>query len=116
MGNEHCGCGEEHDHTHILTEGYVTLTLEDDEEVECSIITTYELDSREYVVLLPLDENGENEDGNVWIYRFIRDTSGQENHEIECIEDDEEYEAAADRFDEWLDEQEFQDLVDEPVE
>ena len=51
------------DHEHsILTEGYVTLTLEDDEEVECYIITTFEMNSREYIALLPLDENGENDD------------------------------------------------------
>ena len=98
------------DHEHsILTEGYVTLTLEDDEEVECYIITTFEMNSREYIALLPLDENGENDDGIVWIYRFLRDTSGQGNHDIECIEDDTEYDSAADRCDEWLDEQELEE-------
>ena len=32
---------------------------------------------------------------------------------MENIEDDDEYEAAADAFDEWLDEQEFEDIVEE---
>lgn len=116
MGNEHCNCGDSAEHTHVLTEGFVTLTLDNDEDIECSIVTTFELDSREYIVLLPLDENGENEDGDVWIYRFIRDTSGADDHSIECIENDDEYEAAADRFDEWLDEQEYEALAGEPEE
>lgn len=110
MGNEHCGCGEEHEHSHILAEDIVTLTLDDDEEVDCAVITTYEVNSKEYIALLPLDENGENEDGDVWIYRFTRDVSGKNNHGIDVIEDDDEYEAVADAFDEWLDEQEFAEL------
>ncbi|MCB7303397.1 DUF1292 domain-containing protein [Bariatricus massiliensis] len=114
MEKEHCdcGCNEEHEHGHILTEGVVTLTLDDDEEVDCAIITTYEVNSKEYIVLLPLDENGENEEGDVWIYRFMRDTTGGNNHGIDAIEDDDEYEAAADAFDEWLDEQEFAEISD----
>ena len=33
--------------------------------------------------------------------------------ESENIEDDDEYEAAADAFDEWLDEQEFEEMIEE---
>ena len=91
----------------LLETEVVTLTLDDNEEVECSIITTYEIEDKEYIVLLPLDENGENEDGDVWIYRFVRDTTGGNDHEIINIEDDDEYEIAADAFDEWMDSQEF---------
>ena len=35
----------------------------------------FNMDSTEYIALLPLDEDGGNEDGDVWIYRFIRDTT-----------------------------------------
>lgn len=84
----------------------VTLTLED-EDVLCEIITLFESEGKEYIVLLPLDENGENEDGDVWIYEFKRDTDGGDNHELINIEEDEEYERVADLFDEWLDTQEF---------
>ena len=90
----------------------VTLTLDDNEEVECSIITTYEIEDKEYIVLLPLDENGENEDGDVWIYRFVRDTTGGNDHEIINIEDDDESEIAVDKFDEWLDTQEFNEVIE----
>ena len=110
MEKEHCGCGDGHEeHNHVLAEDVVTLTLENDEEVDCAIITTYEADSKEYIALLPLDENGENEEGDVWIYRFRRDASGGNDHGIDLIEDDDEYEMAADAFDEWLDTQEFEE-------
>ena len=96
----------------LLETEVVTLTLDDNEEVECSIITTYEIEDKEYIVLLPLDENGENEYGDVWIYRFVRDTTGGNDHEIINIEDDDEYEIAVDKFDEWLDTQEFNEVIE----
>ncbi len=96
----------------LLETEVVTLTLDDNKEVECSIITTYEIEDKEYIVLLPLDENGENEDGDVWIYRFVRDTTGGNDHEIINIEDDDEYEIAVDKFDEWLDTQEFNEVIE----
>ena len=40
--------------------------------------------------------------GDVWIYRFIRDTTGGSDHDLQNIEDDDEYDRAADKFDEWL--------------
>lgn len=107
MGNEHNK--DAHDHQ-LLESQVVTITLDDDEVVECAIITTYETNSQEYIALLPLDENGENEDGDVWIYRFIRDVNGGNDHDLENIEDDDEYEIAADAFDEWLDTQQFNEF------
>ena len=83
----------------------VTLTLDNDEEIECAVLTVYEAGGRQYIALLPLDENGESEEGDVYLYRYI-DTD-PENPDLENILDDEEYEIAADAFDDWLDEQEF---------
>ncbi len=97
-----CGCNEE------VT---VTLTLDNDEELECAVLTIYSVDDKEYIALLPLDEEGENEEGEVYIYRYIETEDGEPT--LENIEDDDEYEAAADAFDEWLDEQEFEDIVEE---
>lgn len=87
----------------------VTLTLDNDEVLECAVLTIYEAGGRQYIALLPLDENGE-EEGNVYIYRYIE--TDPENPDLENIEDDEEYEIAADAFDEWLDEQEFEEDLD----
>ena len=77
----------------LLESDVVTLTLDDDVEIECAIITTFNMDSTEYIALLPLDEDGGNEDGDVWIYRFIRDTTGGSDHDLQNIEDDDEYTA-----------------------
>ncbi len=84
----------------------VTLTLDNDEVVECAVLTTYAVNDQEYIALLPLNEDGENEDGDVYLYRY-----GEEDGEptLANIEDDEEYEIAADGFDEWLDTQEFEE-------
>ena len=87
----------------------VTLTLDNDEVLECAVLTIYEAGGRQYIALLPLDENGE-EEGAVYIYRYIE--TDPENPDLENIEDDEEYEIAADAFDEWLDEQEFEEDLD----
>ena len=97
-----CGCNEE------VT---VTLTLDNDEVIECAVLTIYSVDDKEYIALLPLDEEGDNEDGDVFIYRYVETEDGEPT--LENIEDDDEYEAAADAFDEWLDEQEFEDMVEE---
>ena len=43
----------------LLESDVVTLTLDDDVEIECAIITTFNMDSTEYIALLPLDEDGE---------------------------------------------------------
>ena len=88
----------------------VELNLDDGTTVVCAIITILEVEGQDYIVLLPLDENGENEDGDVFLYRYV-EVDGEPT--LENIEDDDEYEAAADGFDEWLDEQEFEELVEE---
>ena len=89
----------------------VTLTLEDDSTVECAILTVYPAGGREYIALLPLDENGENQDGDVYLYRF---QEGEDGPALENIIDDDEYEAAADAFDELLDNAEFdEDEIEE---
>lgn len=88
----------------------VTLTLDNDEVVECVVLTTYTANEQEYIALLPVDENGDSTDGNVYLYRYAV-VDGEPT--LENIEDDDEYEIAADAFDEWMDEQEFMELSDD---
>lgn len=47
-----------------------------------------------------------NAEGKVYIYRYFEDEDG--NPSLDNITDDEEYEIVADRFDELLDEEEFE--------
>ena len=55
----------------------ITLTMEDDTEVECAILTVFPVDAKEYIALLPLDENGQNESGEVYLYAFARTEIGR---------------------------------------
>lgn len=92
----------------------VELTLEDGTNVVCAIITILEVDGQDYIVLLPLDENGENEDGEVWFYRYRENPDDpNEEPELDFIENDEEYEAVADAFDEYLDSVEFDEIIED---
>lgn len=47
----------------------VTLTLDDDTELECAVITIFEADGHDYIALLPL-EGEDFEDGSVYLYRY----------------------------------------------
>ena len=89
----------------------VELTLDNDEVVKCAILNLFEAADREYIALLPMDEEGNTEEGDVYLYRYVETPEGEP--ELENIEDDEEYEIAADAFDEWMDTQEFEELDEE---
>lgn len=89
----------------------VTLDLDDGSQVECEILTIFTVNDQDYIALLPLDDAGEaNEEGEVYIYRYSEDEEG--NPSLDNIQDDEEYEAVSDRFDELLDEAEFDAMED----
>lgn len=90
-------------------EMYVTLSLDDGTDVECVVVTILEAGGRDYIALLPMEGN-EAEEGEVFLYRYAEDKDG--NPDLSNIETDEEYELVADAFDEWLDEQEYDELVD----
>lgn len=101
---------EESDNDEDMT---VELDLEDGTRVVCAIVTILTLSNQDYIVLLPLDENGENEDGEVWFYRYHENPDDpNEEPELGYIDDDDEYEAVADAFDEYLDTVEFDELVE----
>ena len=78
----------------------VTLTLDDDSTVECAIVGIFDA-----------GDKGQNEDGEVYLYRYTKDAAG--NPILDNIETDEEYEIASDAFDELLDSMEYDELVTE---
>ena len=87
----------------------VTLDLDDGTTVECAIMTILEVDEQDYIVLVPLDENDEPiEEGEVYIYRYFEDEEG--NASLDNIDNDDEFERVSECFDEFLDEQEFDEL------
>ena len=88
----------------------VTLTLEDDTELECIVLTIFQAGDRDYIALLPM-EGQEAEEGEVFLYRYSETEDGTPN--LENIEEDDEYEVVADAFDELLDEEEYDEIVGE---
>ena len=88
----------------------VTLTLDDDTELECVVLTIFEAGEREYIALLPM-EGADSDEGEVYLYRYSETESG--DPVLDNIEDDDEYEIVADAFDELLDSQEYDELIGE---
>lgn len=88
---------------------FVTLSMDNGQEVESRVLTIFEAGDQDYIALLPLDEQGnDNAEGEVYIYRYFEDEEG--NPSLENIDSDEEYEIVSDRFDELLDEEAFDEM------
>lgn len=91
----------------------VTLELDGGKSVTCAVITIFTVEAKDYIALMPLDENGENNDGNVWFYGYKEDLSDPDKEPVlSYIEDDAEFEKVEEAFDEYLDSCEFDELVD----
>ncbi len=86
-----CGCGHEHHHDDCDCgcEHTMILTLDDGTEMECNVIGIFEVGDKEYIALLPID------DETVLIYQY---EETEENVELSLIEDDEEYEEVTKAF------------------
>jgi len=95
------------------TEMTVELNLDDGRTVNCAVVTILTVKEKDYIVLLPLDEDGESADGEVWFYRYSEDENDSNVEPVlDYIDDDDEYEAVADAFDEFLDNEEFEAMKD----
>lgn len=70
-----------HDHEEGIDVIY--LTFEDDEEVECQVLGVFEVENKEYIALLPSDED------EVLLYEY---KDSDEEFDLIPIEDDEELE------------------------
>jgi len=85
----------------------VTLDMDDGSEVTCEILTIFDAGDREYIALLPIEEDGKpvKDEDQVFIYRYAEDENG--TPVLDNIASDEEYEIVEDRFEELLDEADF---------
>ncbi len=98
-----CGCdlGEDSEPGEEEMETII-LTLDDDSELECTVIGIYEMgDDREYMALLTM------EDEQVLLYKYIEDTENPDEFTLESIADEEEFKEASAAF--------YQLFVDEDV-
>ena len=87
----------------------MTLDLDDGGKLECIVLNVFPVNNREYIALLPMNDEGHvEEDAQIFLYRFKE--LGDDEVNLETIEDDDEFELVSDYFDEMLDEQEFNEL------
>lgn len=87
----------------------VTLLLDNDESIECAVLCILPVQGKDYIALLPLDDEGDTEEeSRVFLYRYIEREDGEP--ELENITDDEEFDIVADAYDEWRDTQEYEEL------
>ena len=71
----------------------IVLEFEDAEAVECDVLGIFEEGGKEYIALVAVDtEENEDEESEVFIYRYKE--VGDDEFEMEDIEDDAEFEAA----------------------
>ena len=89
-----CGCG--HDHGHYPD--VITLTMENDEEVECAVLGIFDVDDQEYIALLPDDSE------DVFIYMYNEDEDGNVN--LENIDSQEDFDKVSAVFLEIIEEEE----------
>lgn len=92
-----------------LDDQSVTLDLDDGTTVNCDVLAIYPVDEQFYIALLPTD-GPDAETGEVYLYRYSENDNNEP--ELSNIESDEEFEAASDAFDELLDAEEYDELVD----
>lgn len=84
----------------------ITLELEDGSSLTCDVLTIFSVDGKQqYIAMLP--QSGDADD--VFLYRYSEDADGQPI--LDNIDSDDEFEAAADKFDEILDEAEYDEWV-----
>ena len=87
----------------------MTLDLDDGGKLECIVLNVFPVNNREYIALLPMNDEGHvEEDAQIFLYRF--EELGDDEVNLETIEDDDEFELVSDYFDAMLDEQEFNEL------
>lgn len=101
-----CGCND-----HDEDDSTVTLTLDDGSELECSVLAIFPAGENQYIALVPVEETDDEEEGDVYLYRFQEFEDGE--IQLDNILDDAEYELVADAFDELLDSEEFDELFEE---
>ena len=85
----------------------IPIEMEDGSEVECEVLAIFPVDGKQYIALIDKD----NEDSDIWMYRFV--PVGEEEFNIEDIEDDKEFEKVEDAFNQMIEAAEIDAVIDE---
>ena len=104
--DEGCGCGHDHNHEDMEV---MYLTLDDDTELECEVLGIFEVEDKEYIALLPLEEE------EVLLYEYVE--LEDEDFDLLPIEDEKEFELISEAFTALYSDDEYEDLeIDEDEE
>lgn len=76
----------------------INLVLDDDSTMQCVVIAVFQAEgtNHEYIALLPVNEEIDDEESDVLLYRYSEDEEGELN--LDNIETDEEYDIVAEVF------------------
>ena len=85
----------------------IPIETEDGSEVECEVLAIFPVAGKQYIALIEKD----NEDSDIWMYRFV--PVGEEEFNIEDIEDDKEFEKVEDAFNQMVEAAEIDAVIDE---
>ena len=80
-------CNHDHEDDQI---DVIYLTLEDDSELECQIIGIFEVEDKEYIALMPIDQD----EVLLYAYKELED----DEFDLLLIEDEEEFELVSEAF------------------
>ena len=75
----------------------ITLTLDNGNELECKVITVFEVNNKNYIALLPGNAEDDEEEGEVLLFRYKE--LEDDEISIENIDTDEEFDIALQEFD-----------------
>lgn len=73
-----------------LEDRVIQITTDEGNQISCLIILKYVMGTKDYVAVMPLKENPE---GDIYLFRMVNNRT-----ELENIEDEEEYQKAAETF------------------
>lgn len=83
-------CGADCSSRINLDERVIKITTDEGEEISCLIVLKYVMEAKDYVAVMPLKNNPE---GDIYLFRMVNNRT-----ELENIEDQDEYEKAAETF------------------
>ena len=97
----------------ISTEDYeatiITLEYDDGTEEDCALVAVFDGVPGymvQYAALIPVDKDDDEEDTEMYLYRY--EESGEDEYELEAIEDEIEFNAVSERFYDLMDENDIE--------
>ena len=85
----------------------IPVDMEDGTQIECEVLAIFPVEGKQYIALIDKD----NDDSDIWLYRFV--PVGDEELNIEDIEDDKEFELVEDAFNKMVESAEIDAVIDE---